>query len=241
MTLGIAGVTTATTTLGAAINFITGLGVIGIITSVVVGITKLVQWIGELTNNTAACKEAISAHVQGLSSWSDGLSALSPSIADVNTLTSSMGNTLSDVETQISEAETAITNIIAQATEENRQLRADEITSIEAYNQRIAELEEERLNVYRTGIQLQTDVIRAGLNSGQQMTVESMQQSLINLNEALSQAETAAQESYNTRIQQTYAYHQENGTLNTAAYEADLNADAAWRDQQLALAQQSYA
>ena len=239
--LGIAGVTTATTALGAAINFITGLGVIGIITGVVVGITKLVQWIGELTNNTAACKEAISAHVQGLSSWSDGLSALSPSIADVNTLTSSMGNTISDVETEINDAETAITNIISQATAENRQLRQDEIASIEAYNQRIAELEEERLNVYRTGIQLQTDVIRAGLNSGQQMTVESMQQSLVNLNEALSQAETAAQESYNTRIQQTYAYHQENGTLNTAAYEADLNADAAWRDQQLALAQQSYA
>lgn len=203
----------------------------------VAGVVKLVQWIGDLNDNTAECNARINAVVSSITPFRDGLASLSPQIADVSTMTSSLGRTVSEVESEISTTEQNITTIIQTAINEQRALREEELIQIEQYNDRLLQLEIEKLEVYRKNQNLEIGKIIA---EGNAMTQQSMQQHLVNLQTTLNQANEATEASYNARNQQTYAYYEQLGALESQEYLDSLEANRAWRDAELAQNREYY-
>jgi len=133
---------------------------------------------------------------------------------------SSSGHTMDELEQKISEAENGITEILGNAMSEQRALREDELIRLQNYNQRIRELEAEKMSIYRTSMEAEI----AMLKNGQVVTQEDAAIKLATQREYLTQANEAARIAYENEFTQLQNKHKANGTLNSEAYFKELKA-----------------
>jgi hypothetical protein len=92
--------------------------------------------------------EAIDKNLVKAHSWNDAWQEASATLGDLSTIMSDQGKTMSEVNSEIDDAQSAINRILSQAAGERRNLREDELKEIAGYNKRIAELQDQQLQIF---------------------------------------------------------------------------------------------
>lgn len=228
VTAAIVAATVATTALNAVMSINPIFLAASIIIAAIVGVTSAII---ALINRTTDSEKAIKANAEAVTSFTEALADAKPNIADATTLLSNYGRTISEIDEAISESEGGITTILATALSERRQLREDEIKSIEEYNRRIEELENEKLEMYRQ--QMTVEMMKIGAEA-QTLSQEQTAQYMANLQEQLNQANEVSVGAYESRLAQIQNFHQTQGTLQSEAYLRDIEAAKTAHDQELA-------
>lgn len=149
---------------------------------------------------------------------------------DFSKVLSSTGRTMGSLKEDISTAENGITEILSKAMAEQRALREDELIQIQTYNQRIRELEAEKMSIYRQQMEAELAMLR----HEKDLTQEEAVQFLATQQEYLTQANEAARLAYQNEIIQIQNKHKAAGTLNSEAYINEMNAAQAHHDQLVA-------
>lgn len=161
--------------------------------------------------------------------FNDAVKSAKANTVDFSKALSSTGRTMSDLKDAITQAENGITEILSTAMSEQRALREDELIQIQTYNQRIRELEAEKMTIYRQQMEAELAMIR---HRGQ-VSQEEAAQALANQNEYLSQANEAARIAYQNELIQLQNKHKAAGTLNSEAYKNEVDNAQAHYDKQL--------
>lgn len=232
----VSGLATGTITLGGVTAALGGVqaalaGATMGISLIVAGIATAVSWLSNMKTKTEEYSEAAAANAHVLTEFEWGLKNLQPTLAGTNGLLSDSGKTMQQLDTAISETETAITTILSTALSEQRQLRENELLEIEQYNQRMAELQNEKLQVYRDQ---QNAVLLQVKNEGEALTQEAAAQHIVNMQEAMNQSNTIAQEAYQRRLIEIDNFHKAQGTIDSEAYRKDMEDAKANYDAQIA-------
>lgn len=225
-TITIGGVTTALGGMSAALTAATG----GI-SLVVAGLAFLVTKLFNAKSSTEAYSEAAAQNANVLTEFKYSLDNLSPTLASTNGLLTASGKTMSQLDQTISETETAITTILSTALSEQRTLRENELQEIEQYNQRMAELQAEKLQVYRDQ---QNAILLQIKNEGETLTQAAAAQYIVNLREAINQSNSAAEGGYKARLIEIENFHKTQGTIDSEAYYNDLTAAKEAYDKEIA-------
>lgn len=239
VTLGSA-LLSGTVTLGgvtAALGGVQGAlaGATGGISLLVTGVVTLVSWLGNIKSSTEKYSEAAAKNASVLTEFQWGMENLKPTLASTNDLLSSSGKTLSELDSAISDTENQITGILSAALGEQRQLREDELRSIEEYNNQLAELNAEKLETYR---QQQRTVLTQIKAEGNEITQLGAAEMLVNAQAALDKANEISQASYEKRLADIDNFHAAQGTLDSDAYMTDIQNARAAHEQELAENQQ---
>ena len=225
--MAIAGVIKGVTTAFKALNATMASNPFLLVAMLVAGfVTHLISASRQAVDTTGNLRKAISA----ITSFGDAVNAATPSVMDVTTMLSEYGKTLDDINSTIANTENAVTEILKTALSENRRLREDELRSIEEYNLKIKELEAEKLNMYRQVMVVEMVQISQEANT---LTQEQAAQYVLNLQTANAEALKVSQENYDARIAQIYNFHATQGTLNTEAYQRELDAAKAAHDAEI--------
>ena len=228
VTAAIIGAKVATIALNAAMSVNPIFLAASLIIAAIVGVTTAII---ALINRTTEAEKAVKANAEGVTSFTDALAKVKPAITDVTTQLSAYGRTIADIDTAIDEAETGITTILSTALSERRTLREEEIKSIEDYNKRIKELEQEKLDMYRQ--QMTVEMMKIGAET-QTLTQEQTAQYIANLEEQIAQANEVSMSAYEAQLAQIQNFHQTQGTLNSEAYLRDIEAARVAHEQELA-------
>lgn len=185
---------------------------------------------------TAVAENKTQQFINAAKAWADAVTPFNRAIdsAQANTVDfdkalSSTGHTMADLRDAITQAENGITEILSTAMAEQRALREDELIQIQTYNQRIRELEAEKMTIYRQ----QMEAELAMLQHRGQVTQEEAAQALANQNEYLAQANEAARIAYQNELIQLQNKHKAAGTLNSEAYKNEVDNAQAHYDKQL--------
>lgn len=181
--------------------------------------------------------ERIDAQNAYIRQQAEAFEALNPQLAEYDRLLSSSGNTLADINSEIKENEDKITETIKNAIQEQGGLRAEDLENIEQYNQRIIELQAERLEIYRA--QQISELRKLELETGS-ITQDGAAQHLTNMQEALKQANASTEEAYTARLTTIEQKYQAMGQVGSKAYELEMQQAKAAHDQQLAENQSYY-
>ena len=165
------------------------------------GIGEVFSAAGELffgiVDQSKAAQEELIKQNEAIYAYRDALEETAPQIADYNNLLSSQGNTISDVDSKIREAENGITEVFRTALKEQRDLREEDIVSIEQYLNDLNEAQAEKMEIYRT--QQIAQLKKLQLESGT-ITQETAAQHLANTQAALDEANKATEDAYTTRL-----------------------------------------
>lgn len=163
--------------------------------------------------------------VNSAKEWADSVTPFNSALksarantVDFKNALSSTGNTMGDLETAIGEAENGITAILRTAMDEQRALREDELIKIQEYNQRIRELEAEKMSIYQDQMQAEITMLQHRRTLNQEDAI----QTLANQKEYLSQANEAARLAYQNEIIQIQNKHKTAGTLHSEAYAEEI-------------------
>lgn len=222
----VAGIASGTITLGAATTamggFSAALGMAtGGISLLVGGIALAVSWLGNMKTSTEKYSEAAATNANVLTEFQWSLNNLQPTLASTNGLLSDSGKTMAQLDAAISETETAITTILSTALSEQRQLRETELQEIAEYNARMAELQAEKLQVYRDQ---QQSILLQIKNESEMITQQAAAQYIVNLQESVNQSNTISEEAYRKKLLDIENFHKTQGTIDSEAYHADLAA-----------------
>lgn len=225
--LAIVGILKALLLAFAALNTTMAANPAMLVAMAIAGLTGyLISASRQITDTTSNLKKAISA----ITSFGDAVDAATPSIMDVNSMLSKYGKTLDEINKTISDTENAVTEILKTALSENRRLRQEELKSIEEYNLKIKELEAEKLDMYRQTMIVEMVQLTQEANT---LTQEQAAQYAKNMQAANAEALKVSQENYDSRIAQIYNFHATQGTLNTEAYQRDIDAAKAAHDAEI--------
>ena len=200
-------------------------------TLITAGIMGVISAITSLTKAADTSGKAIKANAEAVTAFTDAIDNAKPSVIDAKNALSAYGRTFAEIDTLMSESEESITTILATALAEQRKLRDDELASIAEYNEKLKALQEEKLNTYR---QAMTVEIMKITSEAQTMSQEQAAQYLVNMQEALDQANEISTERYNAQLGQIYNFHQAQGTLMTDAYTAEVERAKLAYEQELA-------
>lgn len=222
----VAGIASGTITLGAATTamggFSAALGMAtGGISLLVGGIALAVSWLANVKTSTEKYSEAAATNANVLTEFQWSLTNLQPTLASTNGLLSDSGKTMAQLDAAISETETAITTILSTALSEQRQLRETELQEIAEYNARMAELQAEKLQVYRDQ---QQSILLQIKNESEMITQQAAAQYIVNLQESVNQSNTISEEAYRKKLLDIENFHKTQGTIDSEAYHADLAA-----------------
>ena len=155
---------------------------------------------------------------------------LNPQLADYNLLLSNSGESLGTLNSQINEYEKMITETISTAIKEQGGLRAEDLEDIGNYNEKILELQKERLEIYRS--QQISALKRIELETGS-ITQEGAAQHLTNLETALDQANNATEEAYTARLTEIERKYAAINQIGSDAYNIELRTAKFEHDKQL--------
>lgn len=233
--MAIAGIIKGVQTAFAALNATMKANPILLVVSAVAALAGALSAIA--ANGTKKFVDAAKKWAAAVTPFNDAVNAAKQKAADFSGVLSSAGNTMQDLETTISEAENGITEILKTAMAEQRTLREDELIQIQAYNQRIRELEAEKLSIVRDRMQAEIIMIQ----QEDEMTQAYATEALGRQQGYLEQANELAYLAYSNELTQLENKHKAAGTLNTEAYTKDLEAAKAHHDKQKAENEKFYA
>lgn len=236
----VAGLVTGTITLGGVTAALGGVqvalaGATMGISLLVAGVVTAVSWLTNMQTSTEKNSEAAAKNAAVLTEFQWAMNNLQPMLVSTNGLLSDSGKTLSQLDSAISETETAITTILSTALSEQRTLRETELQEIAEYNTRMAELQAEKLQVYRDQ---QQSVLLQIKNESETITQQAAAQYIVNLQEALNQSNTISEEAYRKKLLDIENFHKTQGTIDSEAYYADLAAAKEAYDAELAANQE---
>lgn len=169
--------------------------------------------------------------------FNSALKSAKANTVDFSKALSSTGRTMQSLQEEISTAENGITTILSTAMEEQRALREEELLQIQQYNQRIRELEAEKLGIYHQQMEAELTMLK----HRDQLTQEEATQHLANQREYLDQANEAAKIAYSNELIQIQNKHKAAGTLNSEARIAEELAAQAHYDAQVKTNEEYYA
>lgn len=189
-------------------------------------------------DESSATAEQIRKDNDAIYGFADVLKGVSPTIADYNKLLSDQGNTLGDLDQQTRDVENAITEILRTALKEQRDLRDEDIASIQEYMDELTRLQLEKLQIYRS--QQIAELIKLQLESGT-ISEETAAQYLANTQAALDAANQATEAAYTQRITTIEQKYQAMNQIGSDAYMEELNNAKAAHDEQIAENESYYA
>jgi len=200
------------------------------------GIVALVKHIASLNDNTAECNARIQAVVQNITPFRDGMASLTATFHQTNEQMERM----TDIDQQIADGENRITEAIRQAVKDHGTLRDEEIAKYEQANQRFAELEAERLAIYREGVTNIGYEIQASIQSINGMTQAEIQQYHVDLEAALKSSNEAVDAACDAEIDRINQYYKARGESGSAAHLQEIEAAKAHAAEEKAVNEQMY-
>lgn len=199
---------------------------IGLIVSAVAALAAGLVY---LATRSSESEQKIKANSAAVTAFGDAVSSATPNLVHATDMLSAYGRTMQELDSAITSAENAVTDIIKTALAEQRQLRDDEIAAIKDYNQKIKQLEQEKLDTYRQAMVVEQMKIA---NESGVITQEAAAQYVANIKQGLAEANAVSEQMYNTRLTDIYNFHKAQGTLDSEAYRTDVaNAKKAYQDQ----------
>ena len=232
-----ASIITFITNVGTAISGLFAMLVANPIGLVVAAVGALAVGIVALISAANESGKAIKENAKNVTAFGEAIASATPNIGDMSMMISEYGRSLFELDAAISETENAITTILSTALSEQRQLRDDEIASIKEHNEKLKALQEEKLNMYREAMTVEIMKITS---EAQTMSQEQAAQYMANIQAALDQANAVSEERYNAQLAQIYNYHKTQGTLNSEAYQNDIEMARVAYNQELADSQAFY-
>lgn len=187
--------------------------------------------------NRIKIEEEVAKENEALKAVVDGLSDIEPQMADYNTLVSSSGETLKELNGKIEGYESAITEIIRTALQEQGKLREEDLQSIEEYNQKILEAENQKMEIYRQ--QQKAQLQKLMLETGE-IDRQNAEQHLANVTAALENANQATETAYEQRLATIENKYTAMGLVGSEAYQKELETAKKWHDDALAENQTYY-
>ena len=162
---------------------------------------------------------------------------LEPRLANYNLLISDSGKTLAELDSEIKKNEDAITEVISKALEEQGTLRAEDLEDIANYNQKILELQAEKLEIYRS--QQISALKKLELETGT-VSQEGAAQHLATMKASLEQANNATEEAYTARLTEIERKYAAMNQIGSEAYKVELRTAKYAHDQELTENQSYY-
>jgi len=225
--MAIAGIIKGVQTAFAALNATMKANPILLVVSAVAALAGVLGSIA--ANETKKFVDAAKKWASSVSPFNSAVKSAKANTVDFGKALSSTGHTMQDLESAISDAENGITQILSTAMAEQRELRESELIQIQTYNQRIRELEAEKMTIYRQQMEAELAMIQ---HRGQ-VTQEEAAQALANQREYLAQANDAAYIAHQNELIQLQNKHKAAGTLNSEAYVKEVEAAQAHYNKQL--------
>ena len=178
------------------------------------GVIALVKAIASHNDNLEECNTRIKEVVSNIEPFRDGMSKLTATFH----LTSQEMERLTDIDEEIADGEKRVTEAIRKAVQDHGTLRDEEVKKYEECNQRFAELEAERLAIYREGVTNIGYQIQASIQSVEGMTQAEMQQYLVDLDASLKSSNEAVDASLQSELDRINEYYKARGESGSEAH-----------------------
>lgn len=202
----------------AAIPQIIGTIVKGLIDGVDAVISAAAELFFGIVDEGRKAREEIVKNAEAVTPFVDALNAAQPSVAEYTELLSNYGRTLGEIDDAISETETAITDILAQALQNQNTLREEDLENIRRYMDELNALQQEKLQIYRDQ---QIAALRKLQLEKDQLQQEDAAQHLANTQAALDAANTATEEAYTAQLTIIENKYKAMNEIGSAAYLAE--------------------
>ncbi len=191
----------------------------------------------EAKSTTDEYFEATMKSIEGVEGFKSVLDGAVPSLASYDSLLSASGRTIADLDRTIDKVESSITNILSRAVKDQKAIRDEDIENIRQYTQQLYDLQQEKLELYRS--QQLAELRKIELEKGE-IDKESAAQHIANLQETLKQSNQIVEDAYTAEL--TLIENKRNAGLykDTAAYQEALEQAKQSHDDRLAENQSFY-
>lgn len=216
-----------------------------ILGAVVKGMGSIVSGIGgflaDIVTGVAGTRKQIEDEVEkentALHNFVKSLEEIEPQLASYDTIFSSKGNDLATLNEDIETYEGKITEVIGNAIKEQGELREKDLKEIDYYVGKIREKEAEKLEIYHKQQKIQLAKLAAETNI---LDRQQAEQHLANVTQALSDANAATEEAYETRIGIIQDKYSDEERVSSEAYKKEMETAKAEHDKALAENQSYY-
>lgn len=209
----------------------------GFVSGLVEGVPLLDALFGDIVNRNKEVYEALEFSIDKVTSFAEAIKNAEPNISSMDGVLSEYGNTVDDLNTKITTAQDAITDILASALQEQRELREEDLQSIKQYNDEIIRLEDEQISLYRDRQLAELNKLKLEKDKLQQ---EDAAQFLANAKKALDEANAYTEEAYTRQLTIIENKYKASGEIGSEAYYNELNSAKEYHDKQLEQNQQYY-
>lgn len=209
----------------------------GFVSGLVEGVPLLDALFGDIVNKNKEVYEALEISIDKVTSFAEAIKNAEPNIGSMDGVLSEYGNTVDDLNTKITTAQDAITDILADALQEQRELREEDLESIKQYNDEIIRLEDEQISLYRDRQLAELNKLKLEKDKLQQ---EDAAQFLANAKKALDEANAYTEEAYTRQLTIIENKYKASGEIGSEAYYNELNSAKEYHDKQLEQNQQYY-
>ncbi len=209
----------------------------GFVSGLVEGVPLLDALFGDIVNRNKEFYDALDANIDKVTSFAEAIKNAEPNIGSMDGVLSEYGNTVDDLNTKITTAQDAITEILADALQEQRELREEDLESIKEYNDEIIRLEDEQISLYRDRQLAELNKLKLEKDKLQQ---EDAAQFLANAKKALDEANAYTEEAYTRQLTIIENKYKASGEIGSEAYYNELNSAKEYHDKQLEENQQYY-
>lgn len=209
----------------------------GFVSGLVEGVPLLDALFGDIVNKNKEVYEALEISIDKVTSFAEAIKNAEPNIGSMDGVLSEYGNTVDDLNAKITTAQDAITDILADALQEQRELREEDLESIKEYNDEIIRLEDEQISLYRDRQLAELNKLKLEKDKLQQ---EDAAQFLANAKKALDEANAYTEEAYTRQLTIIENKYKASGEIGSEAYNNELNSAKEFYDKQISQNQQYY-
>lgn len=202
----------------------------GFVSGLVEGVPLLDSLFGDIVNRNKEVNEAFEANIDKVTSFAEAIKNAEPNIGSMDGVLSEYGNTVDDLNTKITTTQDAITDILADALQEQRELREEDLQSIRDYIDELSTLEDEQLSLYRDRQLAELNKLKLDRENLQQ---EDAAQYLANAQAALDEVNAITEEQYTRRLTIIENSYKTEGGLTEEQYQQELAEAKTHYDQQI--------
>lgn len=141
--------------------------------------------------------EAFQENIQSVTAFTESIKNATPEVTNYDNILTDYGHTIGELDTIISQTEGAITEILANALQNQEDLRQQDLDNIRRYTQELYEAQIEKIQAYR---EQQNAVLLQMLNEKNEIQQEDAVQYLANAKAALDNSNKATEEAYQQRL-----------------------------------------
>lgn len=209
----------------------------GIVEGIVDVADASTQLFAPIKSESQDAEKALRESAAGVTAFADAVANAEPNIGSMDDVLSEYGNTVDEINSKISSVQDGITEILANALQEQRELREEDLQSIRDYIEELNTLEEELLETYRLKQLAELDKLKADRENLQQ---EDAAQYLANAEEALRIANETTDRLYTERLAIIENSYRVRGEITEEEYQAQIQAARDHYDEEFKINQQYY-